>query len=39
MRQGLMLEAVRIRGVQLDLVVTEFFFICNWLKFCKYKFG
>jgi len=28
---------VGIRGVQRDLVVTGFFFICNWLKFYKYK--
>jgi len=30
---------MRIRGVQRDLVVTGFFFICNWLKFYKYKLG
>jgi len=30
---------VRIRGVQRDLVVTGFFFMCNWLTLCKYKLG
>jgi len=33
------LEVVRIRGVQRDLVVTGFFFICNWLKLYQYTLG
>ena len=28
---------MHIRGVQRDLVVTGFFFICNWFKLYKYK--
>ena len=38
MRQGL-LEVVRIRGVQRDLVVTGFFFICNLFKLHEPKLG
>ena len=29
----------KARGVQLDLVVTGFFYISNWLKFYKYNLG
>jgi hypothetical protein len=28
---------VRIRGIQLDLVVNRIVFTCNWLKLYKYK--
>jgi len=38
MRQGL-IGGNAYSGVQRDLVVTGFFFICNWFKLYKYKLG